>query len=282
MVSDEQRQELAKVLPKEFPDLGAPEEIYAGGILESPPAANLGLGVTGIVFAVLLPVLALLSQPEPDQRMAMYIVVGVITVVAGLGGIVFLALGLRSRGRRFHFGQYWLIFADGLVTLKSGKAVAYRWDELRVWFDFVAPFGLWWSDYKRYKLTGRRDRSVRLPKNDRKLLLAIQERQVLSLLPGILEELKSGAKVPFGSVTIDGKALAHGSTTYSWREIRKLDFQNNIPEKTIEMVIMARDRGSERVRLSQEVPNVWLMANVILALKPEVLKEQTKMKSYLR
>jgi hypothetical protein len=208
-----------------------------------------------------------------------------------VSGAVFAAMGAGCLGllfwssrRSLSKGLHWVVCAEGLVVLLDGTPTSYRWEQLRVWFDAVKPGLYQMGGNKRYKLRTDAGREIDLPKDGRpaqKLIHAVQTHQVGVLMPAIKRLLEAGKTVKFEVVTLGRDGMTFNNVYYRWVDIKRLEFEYIVEEESLDMLIVGRGKPSQRVELSQQVSNIWLMMSVINSINPVFFKDMPDMQALL-
>jgi hypothetical protein len=278
------RKRFDAVVPKNFPRLGLLEEAHHA-VTFGPPELILLVGLSSLLLALVIFMGGGVLLKDVIGRESNS------TLAIDVGGAVFAAMGAACLGllvwssrRSLSKGLHWVVCAEGLVLLQDGNPTSYRWEQLRLWFDAVRPGLHPLGGNKRYKLRTDVGREIELPKDGRpaqKLMHAVQTHQVGVLLPAIKRLLEAGKTVKFEVITLGRDGLTFNDVYYRWVDIKRLEFEYMIEEESLDMLIVGRGKPSQRVELSREVSNIWLMMSVINSISPVFFKDMPDMQALL-
>jgi hypothetical protein len=283
VANSEAQPELAALFPDNPPDLGQLQQIHSS---QRSPIEYIALGVIMLVLAPAALAAALFLKPDkPSDVPFVRGIFGTITAGLGVGGAVVLVLGLKRRGRRFHSGVHWLMYDDGLAVVAEGNAKAYRWGDLEIWLQVVVTQVAIGTHHEYVLRAANKRKPIPVPANARvlrKIMAALQERQVDALLPGLIERIRDGDAVRFGAISVSRTGVSSDGADWSWDEVKKFDFQYDLDRAIIVLDIQGRSRPKASVPLSSTTPNLWLFFSVVREVCGRVVKAAGRAESYLR
>jgi hypothetical protein len=226
-----------------------------------------------------------ITPDNPADVPVMRGLLGTLSAGLAVGGAVMLWLGLKKRGQGFQSGVHWMVYDDGLVVVNAGKPRAYRWADLEVWLQVVVT-QVAIGTHHEYILKAI-DKRKPLPfpskaKRLRKLMASLQDRQVVALMPELLERIGAGDTVQLGAVGVSRRGVSAGGAAWAWDEVKRFDFQYDLNRALIVLDIHGKSRPKVSVPLSSTTPNLWLFFTVVREVCGRVVKGAGRAESYLR
>jgi hypothetical protein len=164
------------------------------------------------------------ANPPPREVM----VIGGAAFVVGSLVLIGMALWVRT--------LVYLVFADALVRVRSGRWTIFRWDDIREVFE--KPIGAD-SRYLIVLSDGRTKSIASIVKNHKALGDTIVARVTERVMPGALRTFEKGGTVSFGPLSVSPDLLTYKNKQVAWGQVTRLDVEFNPQMKSTQLEVRA-------------------------------------------
>lgn len=207
--------------------------------------AGVGILIMGIIFT---------TSPSSVGGGIAFALFGLLVIAMGLG-----CFWLMWNGR----GAHAQLFEQGFVISRGGKTTSGRWDDITSVTQAITVVrrnGITTTRYF-YTIALANGEKVRVDNSYGKveqLGNTIQQMASKVLLPRAIESYKSGASLPFGTISISQSGISNGKETVPWSNIKQVTTQNGT------IIIKRNDKQLAWVKtLVAKTPNFYILMALV-------------------